>query len=283
MGATLEQLSQELSALRTAAAAVGRDLRQVLTEYIQVLGRSLSRQLGLSGFHLCTQVYPEAFLALSVAERAALQQNIQTLGHQLSASLFEILQPLTFLDLETAVDPSSLLEIWETMETDMIEILRTGSRQINEQFQASQIMKVKSLDKLLALAAEAQDAGRSVTNPPHLLKALVDPKDLLEENLEPVVVIYLQIADLEFTHSELMSWRQKLRPLRQKLMQVQQTYAQKQEEHLTAEAIAAWRASWTDTPFLNGAFSSGAFLSKNALNEASESDEDSLDGGAMGE
>ncbi|MCG9893429.1 MAG: hypothetical protein MH252_20440 [Thermosynechococcaceae cyanobacterium MS004] len=283
MGATLEQLSQELGALRTAAAAVGRDLRQVLTEYVQVLGRSLSRQLGLSGFHLCTQVYPEAFLALSVAERAALQQNIQTLGHQLSASLFEILQPLTSLDLETAVDPSSLLEIWETMETDMIEILRTGSRRINEQFQESQIMKVKSLDKLLALAAEAQDAGRSVTNPPHLLKALVDPKDLLEENLEPVVVIYLQIADLEFTHSELMSWRQKLRPLRQKLMQVQQTYAQKQEEHLTAEAIAAWRASWTDTPFLNGAFSSGASLIKNALNEASESDDDPLDGGAMGE
>jgi hypothetical protein len=58
------------------------------------------------------------------------------------------------------------------------------------------------------------------------------------------VAIYLQLGDLEFTDPELMSKRQRLRPLLQKLAQVQQTYAQKQEEQLTAEAIAAWKATW---------------------------------------
>jgi hypothetical protein len=252
MGSTLEQLRQEMGNIRKKTAEVGAELRQLLTEYLSVLGRSVSKQLVLSGFHLCTQVYPEAFLSRSVSEREALQQSIKRIGQQLNVSLAEIQQPLQDMEPDAEVDPTLLLEVWETIETSMVEALREGSRQINQQLQDSQIMTIKSLDKLLHMAAQAQDSGRTVTNPPHLLKALVDPKELLEENLEPVVVIYLQLSDLEFTDPELMSWRQKLRPLRQKLTQLQQTYSQKQEEHLTAEAISAWRASWTDSDFLHG-------------------------------
>jgi BMFP domain-containing protein YqiC len=252
MGSTLEQLRQEMGNIRKKTAEVGKELRQLLTEYLSVLGRSVSKQLVLSGFHLCTQVYPEAFLSRPVSERESLQQNIKTIGQQLTVSLAEIQQPLQGMEPDAEVDPTLLLEVWETIETSMVEALREGSRQINQQLQDAQIMTIKSLDKLLHMAAQAQDSGRSVTNPPHLLKALVDPKELLEEDLEPVVVIYLQLSDLEFTDPELMSWRQKLRPLRQKLTQLQQTYSQKQEEQLTAEAISAWRASWTDSDFLHG-------------------------------
>jgi hypothetical protein len=252
MGATLEQLRQDMGDIRKKAAEVGNELRQLLAEYLNVLGRSVSKQLVLSGFHLCTEVYPEAFLSLSVLERESLQKEIQDLGYRLTASLTEIQQPLQAMEMNAEVDPTLLLEVWETIETSMIEVLREGSRQINQQLQDRQIMRIKSLDKLLHMADQAQDSGRTVTNPPHLLKALVDPKELLEEDLEPVVAIYLQLSDLEFTDPELMSWRQKLRPLRQRLMQLQQVYTQKQEEQLTAEAIAAWRASWTDTGFLQG-------------------------------
>jgi hypothetical protein len=257
MGSTLEQLRQEMGNIRKKTAEVGKELRQLLTEYTSVLGRSVSKQLVLSGFHLCTQIYPETFLSLSVSERESLQQSIKQLGSQLAVSLSEIQQPLQSMESDMEVDPTVLLELWETTETSMVDALREGSRQINQQLQDCGIMTIKSLDKLLNMAAQAQDSGRSVTNPPHLLKALVDPKELLQkellqDELEPVVAIYLQLSDLEFTDPELMSWRQKLRPLRQKLTQLQQTYTQKQEEQLTAEAIAAWRASWTDSDFLHG-------------------------------
>jgi hypothetical protein len=257
MAANLEQLRQEMSNLRKKTAEVDKELRRFLAEYLIVLGRSVSKQLVLSGFHLCTEVYPEAFLSRSVSERETLQQNIKRLGQQLTVSLAEINQPPQATESEAEVDPTLLLETWETIETSMVEILREGSRQINQEFQDCRIMTIKSLDKLLHMAAQAQDSGRSVTNPPHLLKALVDPKELLEPDLEPVVAIYLQLSDLEFTDPELMSWRQKLRPLRQKLTQLQQTYTQKQEEQLTAEAIAAWRASWTDSDFLHGGSTGG--------------------------
>ena len=250
MGTTLEQLYQDMTNLRKSTAELGRDLRQQLKGYLHRLEQSVAKQLVLSSFHLCTQIYPEAFVALSVSEREAFQKSLQNLGRQLGQSLSEA-QAFQGLDLEQEISPTLLLEVYESIETQMVETLRAGSRQINQQLIDAQIMKVKSLDTLLSMAGQAQDSGRTITNPPNLLKALIDPKDAMEENLDPVFIVYLQLSDLEFTDVELMSGRQKLRPLRQKLIQLQQTYVQKQEEQLTAEAIAAWRASWTEPSFLS--------------------------------
>ena len=251
MGATLEQLYQDMNTLCRNAAELGRDLRQQLEGYLSRLEQSVAKQLVLSSFHLCTQVYPEAFVSLSVFEREAFQKDLQDLGRQLGQSLSEVQTAFQGMDLEQEVSPTLLLEVYESLETQMVETLRAGSRQVNQQLIDARIMTVKSLDNLLSMAGQAQDSGRTITNPPNLLKALIDPKDAMEEHLDPVIIVFLQLSDLEFTDAELMGGRQKLRPLRQKLVQLQQTYAQKQEEQLTAEAIAAWRASWTDTNFLS--------------------------------
>jgi hypothetical protein len=40
------------------------------------------QQLVLAAYHLCTQAYPEAFLALSKAEREKLQESLRKLGRQ---------------------------------------------------------------------------------------------------------------------------------------------------------------------------------------------------------
>ena len=251
MVATLEQLHQAIGDLQKKTADLTHDLRQVLAEYLKVLGQSTEKQLILSGFHLCTQVYPEAFLQRSVSEREALQRNIRQLGHQLVGSLTNVQQPLQELEFQDKLDPTVLLELWETIEDEMIEQIRCGSRQLNQLLQDAHVMEIKSLDKLLEMAEKAEEQGRTVTNPPHLLKALIDPKDSNEDDLDPVVAVYLQIGDLEFTNPELMGWRQKLRPILQKLSQIQQAHAQKEEEKLTAEATAAWKSTWIaeDSPF----------------------------------
>ncbi|WP_404787969.1 hypothetical protein [Altericista sp. CCNU0014] len=250
MGATLEQLHREMSQLRKTTAEVGQELRQVLAEYFAVLSRSVQKQIVMSSFHLCTEVYPEAFLERSVFERETLQKNIRQAGREISDSLATLLNSFQELELEGEADPILVLEIWEELEDGVTELFREKSRQIDHLLQDAQVMQIKALDKLLDSADKATATGRTITNPPHLLKALVDP-DEEEDGLDPVVAIYLQLGDLEFTDPELMGWRQKLRPLLQKLSQVQQSYSQKQEELLTAEAIAAWKSTWVaeDTPF----------------------------------
>jgi hypothetical protein len=242
--ATLEQLRQETTKLRITAAAIGVELRQVLMEYFDRLKYAVQQQLVLSSFHLCTQVYPEAFLQISTSNRESLQRRIRQLGIETATTLAGMLQPLQVIDCGTETDPTALLEAWETIEVNITALLQDTSRHVNHLLQDGQVMQIKALDKLLATAVKAEATGRTVTNPPHLLKALVDQEEENEDDLDPVVAIYLQLGDLEFTDPELMSKRQRLRPLLQKLAQVQQTYAQKQEEQLTAEAIAAWKATW---------------------------------------
>ncbi|MGB8702044.1 MAG: hypothetical protein WCD18_21720 [Thermosynechococcaceae cyanobacterium] len=253
MVATLEQLHQDLSRLKTTSAAIAQDLRQLLAEYLRVLGIAVQKQLVLSTFQLCTEVYPEAFLQLSVSERETLQRQVRDLGRQAIATLAETAAPLQDLADAAEIDPTQLLDAWETVEHDMMKALQDSSLQVNQLLQETQVMQIRSLDKLLDMAVKADDSGRSITNPPHLLKALIEPKNLEEdEDLNPVVAIYLQLEDLEFTDSTLMSWRQKIRPLLQKLSQVQQSFAQKQEEQLSAEAIAAWKSTWVAEDSLLG-------------------------------
>jgi hypothetical protein len=243
MGATIEQLHQEMGQLRKTTSEVGLELRQILTEYFAVLARSLQRQVVMSSFYLCTEVYPEAFLERSAFERETLQQSIRKVSREMTDGLATALQNFQELELEEEADPILVLELWEELEDSVTDLFRDSSRRLNHVLQDAQLMKIKSLDKLLDSADKATATGRTITNPPHLLKALVDP-DEDEEILDPVVAIYLQLGDLEFTNPELMGWRQKLRPLLQKLSQVQQAYSQKQEEQLTAEAISAWKSTW---------------------------------------
>ncbi|HEY9824826.1 MAG TPA: hypothetical protein V6D19_05220, partial [Stenomitos sp.] len=216
----------------------------VLDRYIERLGQSAQKQIVVSSFHLCTEVYPEPFLQLSVSARMTLQQNIRQIGSRLVEALQELQRSIQNFELNDSADPTLLFQAWETLEQGIMQQFQDSSRQLNHQLQDSQVMQIKSLDKLLDTAVKAEAAGRTVTNPPHLLKALIDPDEETEDGLEPVVALYLQVGDLEFTDPELMGWRQKLRPLLQKLSQVQQSFAQKQEEQLVAEAIAAWNATW---------------------------------------
>jgi hypothetical protein len=244
MGATLEQLYKEMSQLRKTTSEVGLELRQVLAEYFAVLTRSVQRQVVMSSFHLCTEVYPEAFLERSVIERETLQKSIRQVSRDMTQALFIALQNFQELELEGEANPVLLLELWEELEDSVTDLFRDSSRRLNHFFQNAQVMNIKSLDKLLDSADKATTMGRTITNPPHLLKALVDPEEEDDDEMDPIVAIYLQLGDLEFTDPELMGWRQKLRPLLQKLSQVQQTYSQKQEEQLTAEAISAWKSTW---------------------------------------
>jgi hypothetical protein len=255
MVATLEQLRQDVIQLEQKTADIVKKVRTVFSSYCDVLTDSLQRQLILASFHLCTQTYPEAFLRLSFSARGELQKQLQQLSQQLTSELSLSIQSFLSTEVEVRIAPDLFMEGWEEMEESMVETLRLYSRKVNEQFQAAGLLQVSSIGKLLDIAAKAEASGRSITNPPLLLKALVDSKDATDLPPEPVVALYLQFGDLEFTDPELMSWRQKLRPLLQSLMQLQQSYEQKQSELLVAEAIAAWRSSWvvqSDEPLPNG-------------------------------
>lgn len=98
MARSLEQILRDIESLATATNAVDQDLKSLYQRYLDVLSKAVRQQLVLAAYHLCTQVYPEAFLNLSVSQREKVQAGIRKIAGQGQAQL-EQLSSVTTMDV----------------------------------------------------------------------------------------------------------------------------------------------------------------------------------------
>lgn len=243
MVASIEQIQRDLATLRTKASHLATQFADAYQTYLQVLGKSVQKQMVLACFSLCTERHAREFLSLTLTQRQTLQQDLQKLGVELQRSLLALVGPDHYFQSNPSIDPPDLFETVIGLESSIVEALRTTSFQINKLLEQNKILHIKSLDALFEIAAKAEEAGRSITNPPLLLKAIVDIKEEDEKN-HPLTAIYLQLGDLEFADPNLQGARHGIRQLRQQLDRLDHAFDQKIDEADVAEAIAAWRASW---------------------------------------
>lgn len=87
MGRSISQIQQELEAIEEKVIELGEELQTLYDRYIDRLSNSVQKQLILAGFQLCTQIYPEAFVAMSLAQRQQLQQSLRQLGKEIEPLL----------------------------------------------------------------------------------------------------------------------------------------------------------------------------------------------------
>lgn len=90
---SVETLRKELSELETATTDLATEFDQLYDSYLQSLDQATRRQVVLAVYQLCTQIYPEAFLDLTIAQREKLQQAVQSLGIQAGQWLRDLIQP----------------------------------------------------------------------------------------------------------------------------------------------------------------------------------------------
>ena len=87
----LGQLQQEVAAFEESVADVAVELRHLYEEYLNSLSQAARQQLIVASYQVCTQVYPESFLTLSLKQREKLQEEIRHLGNQLLPQLIAAL------------------------------------------------------------------------------------------------------------------------------------------------------------------------------------------------
>jgi hypothetical protein len=87
MTASLEQIDRDLDALRQAAQSLTQTGEQHYKRYLERLGRAVRQQMILASYHVCTQVYPEHFLQLSIPERQQFQEQLKHLAAQTETAL----------------------------------------------------------------------------------------------------------------------------------------------------------------------------------------------------
>lgn len=77
------QIEQELALLQQRTEEMSSALEPLYEGYLKALSEAGKRQLIMAAYHLCTQAYPDKFLALSWDQRNRVQQSLQTLVGQL--------------------------------------------------------------------------------------------------------------------------------------------------------------------------------------------------------
>lgn len=90
MTKSIQQVNQELEKLKSASVAIAVELEQLHSSYLELLAHSLKQQLITACFQICTRLYPQSFLDLSLSEKQQLQQQLRQLSIQLSTDLQKI-------------------------------------------------------------------------------------------------------------------------------------------------------------------------------------------------
>jgi hypothetical protein len=73
---TVERIDRELAELDQAIAQLGDEFYSTFQTYFQACGQAMRQQFILAAHHICTQIYPQPFLQLSVSQRQTLQQEL---------------------------------------------------------------------------------------------------------------------------------------------------------------------------------------------------------------
>lgn len=88
----VETIRREIERLTEATETLATEFRRLYTGYLDSLGVAVRRQVVMATYHLCTQVYPEGFLALSVSQREQLQRDVRRIGKLGQTQLGQLLE-----------------------------------------------------------------------------------------------------------------------------------------------------------------------------------------------
>lgn len=92
MTKSIQQVKQDLKNLQSTVADIAIEFEELHCNYLDLLSQSLKQQLILASYQICTRLYPQSFLNLSLSEKQDLQQNLRQIGLELEQNLAEIIE-----------------------------------------------------------------------------------------------------------------------------------------------------------------------------------------------
>jgi hypothetical protein len=101
---SIDKIEQELAKLEAAIVSICQQLTAIYPPYLHLLGKTVRRQLIMAVYQICTNVYPEIFLQLSLGQRHELQGKVKQITQGIR---LQLLAPL--LDLEKIISPTPLV------------------------------------------------------------------------------------------------------------------------------------------------------------------------------
>ena len=92
MTKSIQQVKQELKKLESTVADAAIELEDLHRDYLNLLSQSLKQQLISACYQICTQLYPQSFIDLSLNDKQNLQQNFRQIAIELEPDLLVIVE-----------------------------------------------------------------------------------------------------------------------------------------------------------------------------------------------
>lgn len=122
MARSIQQIKNELALIEKTVTEVAVTLYDANTKYLNLLSNLGGKQLTISVYQLCTQIYPDAFLELPYTKREKLQQDLRTLTKKL--------ENLLLVNFNNSTEKEQNLE--EKLEADRSNNLNIVEQMLDE-------------------------------------------------------------------------------------------------------------------------------------------------------
>lgn len=213
----IDKIEQELAKLEGAIDLISQQLFVTYSPYLKLLGKSVQRQLIIAVYQVCTDVYPENFLRLSLNQRANLQTKVKQVAQGV---MTQLLTPLADLEnilshpisppsisssiTDLALEDSKEIEKVETREkperitkirrlvnwqqqtdVEIVQLLQQGSKEVNNLLYQAKLLTQQLPIFLLEAAAKVESLNTAtVISRPNTLNLLVEMGNNSEAEVE---------------------------------------------------------------------------------------------------
>jgi hypothetical protein len=92
MARSIQQIKQDIVALEGIVTEVAEEFQGLYGKYIDLLLQSVQKQLILAIYQICTQIYPDSFLRLSLNQKQNLQQSIRKISQEFVVNMRQNLE-----------------------------------------------------------------------------------------------------------------------------------------------------------------------------------------------
>jgi len=227
MSQRIGKIEQELVKLEVAITLISQQLLAVYSPYLKFLGRTIQQQLIMAVYQICTDVYPESFLQLSLNQRISLQTKIKQIAQGIMGQL---LTPLVDLEniisssipvdeisdvdsekiekVEKAEKTEKLPQVrqlvnWQRQtDTEIGQLLQQGSKEVNNFLHQAGLLAQQLPIALLEAAAKVESLNNTaVVTRPNTLNLLVETEEVTESEVEEILQNISQSISQNSSHN----------------------------------------------------------------------------------
>jgi hypothetical protein len=211
MSRSLTGIEEKISKIETDTTEFFQEFQHFYRQYLKLLSYCIEQQLILAAHHICTEIYPDAFLRLTFNQRQRLQDRLRKLGREFEADLFVFLKNQAELLIEpeelaenppsemteteesesqpkpvplNTANPDELLHWSRSVEYGVRETLEKISKEANSLLRGAAILSNVIPAKVLEMAVEAEENGIGMNRSghPNILNLLIEATAVSELN-----------------------------------------------------------------------------------------------------